>query len=294
MIELKHVCKSFGEKTVLNDVNLTIDEKTCFGLVGINGAGKSTLLRLISGVLAPDSGEVLVDGENVFDNPSAKSKIFFLADDPFYTQHVSARALADLYGTFYNFDDKLFTEFLNTFSIDEKTSLFRFSKGMRRQVFVSLAIACNPKYLLLDEAFDGLDPLARIILKKAIINMSEVSDSAVIISSHALRELEDICTNYALIDNKVVSSSGILFDQLEKYKKYQFAIPKETVFDENKIYFNVKKLQKSGQVITLITDAPENIVLQQINEFNPYFVETMELDFEELFECEVHSKGYIK
>ena len=171
MIEIKNLYKSYdGKKDVLQNVTLSIPDSTVFGLVGINGAGKSTLLRLLAGVLKKDGGQVCVDGEEVFENEMVKKEIFFLPDEPFYTSNVTASSLAELYRSVYPFDDDVYQAYLNKFKLDTQTPIRNFSKGMKRQVFVSLAFAIAPKYLLLDEAFDGLDPLARIVCKKGIIN----------------------------------------------------------------------------------------------------------------------------
>ena len=146
MIELKNVVKGYDNKTaVLSDVGLTIGEACVFGLVGINGAGKSTLLRLLAGVLRADSGQVCVDGENVWENERVKSQIFFLSDDPFYATGVTARSLADMYRATYDFDEAIFKEYLEKFKLSEKSPIRNFSKGMKRQVFVALALAIAPK-----------------------------------------------------------------------------------------------------------------------------------------------------
>ena len=205
MIEIKNLSKSYGKTSVLEKVNLTVSEGSVFGLVGINGAGKSTLLRLISGVLKPNEGEIFVDGELVYENEKAKGKMFFLPDDPYYTPNINSKGLAELYKTFYDFNEETYAQYLDKFKLSEKAPIRNFSKGMKRQVFVSLALAVRPKYLLLDEAFDGLDPLARMVFKRGLIELVEEKKSAVIISSHSLRELEDISDSYGLLDHKTIT-----------------------------------------------------------------------------------------
>ncbi len=189
MIQVNNLCKSFGDKKVLDNVNLKIEDGKVFGLVGINGAGKSTLLRLLSGIYEADSGSIIIEGENVFENEKVKSKIFFLPDEPFYDHNTSPLTLIDLYKTYYNFDQDKYIEYLNGFKLPLKKSMHNFSKGMKRQVFISLALAIKPKYLFLDEAFDGLDPLARLSVKRAIVNLVSEYNTTIIISSHSLREL---------------------------------------------------------------------------------------------------------
>ena len=215
MIEIKNLTKSYEDKKeVLKEVNLTISDGTVFGLVGINGAGKSTLLRLISGVLRGEGGQVCVDGEDVYENEKAKRQMFFLPDDPFYTFNVSANALAQMYQAAYDFDEKVFATYLDKFKLNAKAPIRNFSKGMKRQVFVALALAIAPKYLLLDEAFDGLDPLARMVFKKGLVELVEEKGTTVIISSHSLRELEDVCDSYGILDHGDITCSGDLENDL--------------------------------------------------------------------------------
>ena len=183
MIQIKQLSKSFSTKKVLENVNLTIKDGTIMGLVGINGAGKSTLLRLISGVYKQEKGEIIIDNETVFDNEKIKEKIFFLPDEPYYERNTTPASLYELYSTFYKINKAEYWEYLNKFNLPYNSPIHNFSKGMKRQVFVSLAIAIKPKYLLLDEAFDGLDPLARLTFKKALIDFVEDKKSSVIISS---------------------------------------------------------------------------------------------------------------
>ena len=156
MIEIKGLKKSFGAKNVLGGVSLSIPSGSVFGLVGINGAGKSTLLRLIAGVLRADEGKILADGEEIFENEKKKREFFFLPDDPYYATGTNADKLIGLYKTFYDFDAAVFAEYEKRFSIKRNVPIRNFSKGMKRQLFIAIALACRPKYLLLDEAFDGL------------------------------------------------------------------------------------------------------------------------------------------
>ena len=157
MIEIRNLKKSYGKHTILHDLNLTVPDGCVYGMVGVNGAGKSTLLRMLAGVLKADSGEILYDGQNVYENENIKKKLFFLPDDPYYTINTSGKNLAELYKTYYDFDSSLFHRWCENFSLNVNTPIHNFSKGMKRQMFVSLALASHPKYMLLDEAFDGLE-----------------------------------------------------------------------------------------------------------------------------------------
>lgn len=293
MIEIKKVSHCFDKKQVLDEVDLTINEGTVMGLVGINGAGKSTLLRIISGVYAPTSGEVLIDGVPV-KSEKARENLFFLPDDPYYTLNTTGAKLYEMYRVFYpNMDGNIYREFLASFKLDEKKPIRNFSKGMRRQLYIALALAVRPKYLLLDEAFDGLDPLSRLEFKKAINHAVEENGTGVLISSHSLRELEDFCDSYALIDNMRVSSSGAIADKISIYCKFQLAFTED--IDDNIFEgLPVSSLEKNGRFVRVILEGDSTEMREHLAKLNPAVLEEMKMDFEEMFINEVERRGYTK
>ena len=292
MIEIKNLRKSYdGKVDVLQETSVTIADSSVFGLVGINGAGKSTLLRLISGVLRADHGQILIDGEDVYENEKIKKQIFFLPDDPYYTANVCANDLADLYRATHDFNEEIFGDYLEKFGLNAKKPIRNFSKGMKRQVFVALAIAVQPKYLLLDEAFDGLDPLARLSLKRSLAELVEQKNTTVIISSHSLRELEDFCDSYGIIDHGKMTSSGDLEESIEKVHKFQAAFNREVGDEELAFCMSVTK---TGSVIQMTARGDKEEILQKIQALNPLFVEEIQMDFEEMFIGEVQARGYMK
>ncbi len=292
MIEIKNLRKSYDGKTdVLQEMTVTIPDSSVFGLVGINGSGKSTLLRLISGVLRADHGQILIDGEDVYENEKIKKQIFFLPDDPYYTANVCANELADLYRATHDFSEDIFREYLERFNLDAKKPIRNFSKGMKRQVFVSLALAVQPKYLLLDEAFDGLDPLARLTLKRSLAELVEQKNTTVIISSHSLRELEDFCDSYGIIDHGKMTSSGDLEDSIGKVHKFQAAFDREVADEELAFCMSVSK---TGRVVQMTARGDKEEIMQKIQALKPLFVEEIQMDFEEMFIGEVQSRGYMQ
>lgn len=290
MIEIKGVCHSLGGKKILNDINLTLAEGSVMGLVGINGAGKTTLLRLISGVYTADEGEIIIDGESI-GNESAREKLFFLPDDPYFTSHTTGKSLFDMYKVFYPAIDRgVFLRRMKGFGLDEKKPIRNFSKGMRRQLFIALALAVKPKYLLLDEAFDGLDPLARLSFKKAINEAVEECGTSVIISSHSLRELEDFCDSYALIDKTTVSSSGDIAERVNSFCKFQLAFLEEfeeSIFDG----LPVVAIEKSGRFVRIVLKGDATRMKGALEALSPIIVEEMAMDFEEMFIHEVEERG---
>ena len=293
MIEIKNLTKGYEQKKeVLKSVNLKIEDSCVFGLVGINGAGKSTLLRLIAGVLRGEAGQVCVDGENVWENERKKAEIFFLSDDPFYASGTTARSLADMYRTVYDFNEETFQTYLEKFKLNEKAPIKNFSKGMKRQVFVALALAIAPKYLLLDEAFDGLDPLARLVFKRGLVELVEEKGSTVIISSHSLRELEDVCDSYGILDHGTITCAGELERDLGKVHKFQAAFEREVL--PEMLGFPYMSFHRTGRVVQILARGNAEELIAKLKSFEPLFVEEIEVDFEELFIGEVEARGYLQ
>ena len=286
MIEIKNLCKSFGTKQVLNNLNLTIKDNTVFGLIGINGAGKSTLLRLLSSVYDLDGGSIMFDNE-IYTSLNVKKDIFFLADNPHSEVCKTIDELIDYYNVFYNVDKDKFYEYLKEFKFDNhalnsKANINKFSKGMQRQVYLCLALSIAPKYLLLDEAFDGLDPLARLTFKRIILSLMEEKEMTIIISSHSLRELEDICDCYGLLDGGLIESSGDIESSLNQYHKYQLAF--ENDFDESLLqHLNIVSFEKVGRVIQIVFSGEEKQIETSLLSLNPIIMDKLTIDFEELF-----------
>ena len=288
MIEIQGLKKSYGTKLVLDGVHLTVPDGAKFGLIGINGAGKSTLLRLIADVLRPDEGAILLDGESVTGNAKKRKELFFLPDDPYYASGTTVAKLIELYRTFYPFDRALFDKYASVFGLQLATPIRNFSKGMKRQAFAALALACRPRYLLLDEAFDGLDPLARLELKRGLI---EQEDCTVLISSHSLRELEDICSGFALLDGGTIADAGDIHDALGKVHKFQFALEREVRRED--IPFECLSFEAEGRVARIVVRGDAENLMRMLEALHPLFVEEIAVDFEELFLCEVQKRGYM-
>lgn len=290
MIKINNVSHSLGGNQILKDINLELHEGSVMGLVGINGAGKTTLLRLITGVYKADEGEIFIDGESV-QTESARQKLFFLPDDPYFTVHTTGMALFAMYKTFYpDMSKEVFDKQMQLFRLDAKKPIRNFSKGMRRQLFIALALAVKPKYLILDEAFDGLDPLARLSFKKAINQAVEEDGVSVLISSHSLRELEDFCDSYALIDKMTVSSSGDIAEKVGSFCKFQLAFLEE--FDES-IFAGLPavSVEKSGRFVRIVLKGDAVKMKTALEALHPAIVEEMPMDFEELFIREVEKRG---
>lgn len=290
MIEVKNLSKRFGNKTVLDGVSLTLPEGSVTGLVGVNGAGKSTLLRLIAGVYAPDAGAVLVDGE-ARDPDKNGGKIFFLPDDPYYDLATNAKKLFHLYKVFY--PGILWASFekeLTEAGLDVKMPLRACSKGMRRQIFAQLALEVRPKYLLLDEAFDGLDVRARAQFVRRLGQLTQESGTAVLVASHSLRELSDFCDSYVLIDKGKIVSGGALDEQLEKLCRFSLAYDHEI---DRALFADlpVVHFAQEGRFVRLLLKGNADDMEKLLEKTSPAVMERREVRFEDLFIGETEGGG---
>ena len=293
MIEIKALSHSLGKKQILDGIDLTLADGSVMGLVGINGAGKTTLLRLISGVYTADAGEILIDGVPISEE-SARRELFFLPDDPYYTTYTTGKTLFDMYSVFYpKMERAVFERYMNEFALDQKKPIRNFSKGMRRQLYIALALSVKPKHLLLDEAFDGLDPLARLAFKNAINRLVEENGTSVIISSHSLRELEDFCDCYALIDKMTVASSGDIAERVERFCKFQLAFV-DDISDSALEDLPIASIERSGRFFRIVLEGRADDILPKLEALNPAVIEQMNMDFEEMFIHEVEKRGYLK
>ena len=292
MIKISNLYKSFKDKEVLKDINLNIPDGKVLGLCGINGAGKSTLLRIICGVYVPDSGNVFINDEEVYDNENVKKDIFFLPDEPYYDYNSTPESIVRIYKAMYDLDLDIYYKNIEHFKIPLKKKLIKFSKGMKRQVFISIAFAIKPKYLILDEAFDGLDPFARLYFKREIVDMVSENNTTVIIASHSLRELEDICDTFAIIDKNRIAASGELYESLDKIHKYQIAFnEKLNINDFPKVY---KTIHQDERIIRIVSDLSMDDLNEKIKDLNPLFIDELSINFEEMFNAVIEEGGYLE
>ena len=270
MIEVTNLTKKFSDFTALDNVTCTIPSGCVYGMVGSNGAGKSTFLRLISGVYKGEQGTIKIDGEDVFENPAVKSRIAFVSDDLFFLQGASIFRMRDLYRAIYpNFDDERFNYLLQSFGLNPKKPIQHFSKGMRRQAAILLALSCRPDYLFFDETFDGLDPVMRGLVKGLIYNDVAERGATAIITSHSLRELEDVCDQLALLHlGGLVLQSDVqnLKTSLFKVQIAFPALPSPDAFDG----LGVAQCKQVGSVFSLVIRGNRDEIvarLQAIDDF---------------------------
>ena len=301
MIELKNTVKKFDSFTALDGVDLSIEKGTAFGLIGSNGAGKSTILRLISGIYSPESGEVLIDGENVFDNVNAKQKVFFINDETVQFGSFTLSKLKTYYKNFYpSFSEEIFETLRKKTGLPLDKKISSCSKGMKRQAIVIIGLACCTEYLLLDEAFDGLDPTMRIIVKKMLVDAMLDRQLTTIISSHNLKEINELCDTAALLhDGKIIFSRDIddvkgsvhkiqaVFSKNEDgstphYKKEDFA--QEGI--------EVLHYEQSQSICFIIAKGDVETIKASLIPKHPMLTEVIPLTLEEIFIYELEVLGY--
>ena len=292
MIKLTGVTKKFGDFTALDGVDLMIPKGTSFGLLGSNGAGKSTILRLLSGIYSQDGGSVRIDDEEVFDNTSVKEKVFFINDETVQFGSFTLKGLKDYYKGFYpNFSEEIFEELRNTVKLPMDKKLDRFSKGMKRQAIVITGLACRTDYLLLDEAFDGLDPTMRIIVKRMLVDAMLDRQLTTVISSHNLKEINEVCDSVALLHQGKMLFNRDLDSVKGSIHKVQAAF-KEEYSKEDFEKYGVLHYSRSQSIHYLIMKGSEEEIREKLSEKGPIVLDLIPLSLEEIFIYEMEGMGY--
>ena len=292
MIEIKNLTKRFGKNTAVDQVSFTIRERSIFGLIGTNGAGKRTLLRMAAGILKPEEGEVLLDGENVYENPKAKEKFFYVSDDPFYFANSTPCEMKKFYQSVYpDFDQKRFEDFMVRFQLGQTKRIHSYSKGMKKQLAILLAVCANTKYIYFDETFDGLDPVMRQAVKAILAGDMEERGLTPIIASHNLRELEDICDHVGLLHKGGILLSRDLEEMKCRIHKIQCVIPEEEeeLLEER---LDIMKKEKRGSLFTMTVKGDIQEIEEIMKESRPVFYDILPLSLEEIFISETEVAGY--
>lgn len=282
MIQINNATKRFDQKTAISSLSLDIDTGV-IGLVGQNGAGKSTLLRMIAGVYQVDEGEILVDSFlSTF--KESKELVFFLPDDPYTPINSDAKSVKEFYKLFYNVDEDIYESLVDKFNLPRKVNINKFSKGMKRLLFIALSLSINCKYLLLDEAFDGLDPLVLETVKEQIVRICKDKEKTVVVSSHNVTALEKLVDKFVVIHDGQLSNDGDLDSLGETFIKYQAIFEKEA--DEETLIelgLNVLSYRKAGSIHNFVIDNKDNKdVAKILAKLNPSLLENIAIDANEI------------
>lgn len=286
MIELLHVNKCLGKKHIIKDLDLTIEDGVIFGLIGPNGAGKSTLLRLLAGIYQCDGGSIKLDGERIYNNAQRKRDILFVSDEPFQFFHATLQDMKEFYKTWYSLDEVVYHSYLELFHLDEHKPIANFSKGMKRQAFIILGLAIAPRYLLLDEAFDGLDPLMRRHFKQAIAERISEKKMTVIISSHDMMEMQDLCDHFAMLEEGTLTTGGAMEDTLKELHRIQMALKEEVSKDVFQA-LDIVSMDIRSKVVNLYVRGEVEKITAYLQTLEPLMMEVLPVNLEELFIQEV-------
>ena len=288
MLEVKHLTKTFDGFTALDDLSLTVPRGAVYGLVGPNGAGKSTIIRHIMGVYRPDCGSITLDGEPVYENTKLKNTIVCIPDEIFFETADSIRDLKRLYaGVYPNFDEERFERLGEVFQLDVKKPIRRFSKGMQKQAAFWLAMSCRPEILVLDEPVDGLDPVMRRQVMSILLEDVAENGTTVLVSSHNLRELEDICDHVGIMHKGKMMLERSLSALQENMVKVQLVtelpLPEE---------LQVVHQSQIGRVQTIIVRGNSKTVEDLLHQCHPLLCDILPLSLEEVFIYELGGVDY--
>ena len=277
MLEMKNVTKTFGKMKALDDLTMTVPAGSVYGLVGPNGAGKSTAIRLLTGIYRPDSGSITLEGIPVYENPVSKVRMGYIPDDIFYFPSASMEEMRKFYkGLYPQFDDGLYEKLFDVFQLPRKGQIRRFSKGMQKQAAFHLAICTRPEMLILDEPVDGLDPVMRRQVLSLILSNVAKCGTTVLISSHNLRELEDICDHVGIMDHGKMLLERSLADMQGSTHKLQIVgdVPEG---------LEVLHESQTGRLKTLIVRDNAKKLLAKVAGANPVYFDVLPLSLEEIF-----------
>ena len=291
MIEINNVSKSFDGFTALHDVSLTVPTGSVYGLVGPNGAGKSTLIRCLTGIYRPDTGTLKADGQEVWENEALKSRIAAIPDDWYYFMQANVRDMMQFYKGFYpRFSMERYEKLKEVFNIDEKRTIRRLSKGMQKQVAFWLTMCCMPDYLVLDEPVDGLDPVMRRQVWSLLMNDVSERGTTVLVSSHNLRELEDVCDHVGILEHGNVLLERSLAQLQDNMVKLQVVFPEGVTEVPEEL--PVLHASRIGRIHTLIMRMGADEASNLLMKYSPLLVDAVPLTLEEIFIYELGGTDY--
>lgn len=292
MVRAEQIVKYFGRFCALDHVDLHVPKGAVYGLVGPNGAGKSTMIRHIMGIYRPFLGCVLIDGEPVYEHESVKREIAYIPDELFYFAQADTLEMKRFYAGLYpQFDEKMFEQLREFFpSIDTKRRIRKLSKGMQKQVLFWLSLCCNPRLLVLDEPIDGLDPVMRRQLWNLILGHIREQGMTVLISSHNLRELEDVCDHVGIMHQGRLLLEHSLCELQQSISKVQVAFAEGTFLLPEDL--KVLHLSNLGRVYTLILKGDPKEAVEKLQALKPLLVDVLPLTLEEIFIYEMGGVDY--
>lgn len=292
MIEFNNVTKKFGDFTAVENISFSVDLSSIYGLIGYNGAGKTTLLKTAAGIYKADGGSVTMDYQPTFDNPDIRKNMFYIPDDLYFPMNATIKSMAKFYASYYpNFNFKTLNNLLEVFGLDPKKKIRGFSKGMQRQAEIILALASRPRFMLLDETFDGLDPQKKEMTKKLFLEYMAEGYCSLIISSHNLSELANLCDHVGLINGKHLTLDCSVDEISDNYRKYRLIFDRDITEKEfNDIKY--KSLDIDGKIVHIVFDKSMLGQRDKLAAMNPIAIDEYRLTMEEVFLNEMEDKKY--
>ncbi|BBW96111.1 ABC transporter ATP-binding protein [Geobacillus icigianus] len=293
MIQLADVTKTFDRFPAVNGATMTVPKGAIYGLLGPNGAGKTTLLKLMAGILRQDRGTITVDGDEVWENIEVKRRILFLSDFVYFFPQATIQQMADFYEQVYpSFSRQRFTELREAFSLDVNKKIHQFSKGMQRQAVFWLAFSVRPDVLIMDEPLDGLDVFVRRHVKQLLIDEVVEREMTVVISSHNLRELEDLCSMVGLMAGGVVQLERDLDELRAGVHKLQLAF-RDGFPDELAERLEIVHREVRGSIVILVVRGEKRRVEETVRAFHPLILDVLPLSLEEIFMYEMGGAAHV-
>ena len=281
MIEVRDVVKEFDGFRALDGLNLTVPKSAVYGMVGPNGAGKSTVIRHLTGIYRQDSGTITIDGQPVFENPAVKERIAYIPDDIHYFSNDTIKETMQYYKSIYpKFDVARFNKLGEVFELDQKRQMRRLSKGMQKQAAFWIAVSMHPDIMILDEPVDGLDPVMRRQIWSVIMSDVAENGTTVLVSSHNLRELEDVCDHVGIMNNGKIMIERSLSDLQENIVKLQLALPDGKELPEG---MDILHKSSNGRLQSIIVHGKRDELVERISASEPLFVDAVPLTLEEIF-----------
>lgn len=292
MLTIQGVHKCFGSKTAIADLSLTLEEGHIFGMLGTNGAGKSTLLRVMSGVLRADSGSIHLDNMSVYENPAAKREICYLSDDPTFLPNASIAEMGRMQAAYYpDYSESKLKALCERFALPMNERITSFSKGTQKRAQICLGLAINPRVLLCDETFDGLDPVMRDSFKRVLSQETVDRGLITVLAGHNQQEMEDICDSVGFLHEGKLVCSGDLDTLLGDVHRVQL-IPAGEVSDEEFGAFSPLRLQRQGRLCMMTLRGDREELEKKLSALAPLFMEFLPLSLEEVFILEMEDRGY--
>ncbi|WP_028591871.1 ABC transporter ATP-binding protein [Paenibacillus massiliensis] len=293
MIDISGVSKIYESEKAVDSLTMQVQQGSIFGLLGSNGAGKTTLLKMLAGIIRPDEGTITLEGREIYEQPEVKRRVLFVPDSPYFFPQSNLRQMADFYRSIYSsWSEERFSQLSSIFKLDPRRKLHRMSKGMRRQAAFWLALSSSPDLLILDEPIDGLDPVMRRHMKNLLFQYAAERQMTVVISSHNLREIEDMCDHVGIMHKGCLLLHKEIDDLRGDIHKIQVAFKESAHLDELEQQLDILHKEQRGTVLLYIIRGDQLRIKNVFASYQPLVMDLLPLTLEEIFIYEMGDAGY--